>query len=81
MLFSTPGYRPTSTQTGERLRSARHEIKRLDVYVHSNDQSLNLNTPESYELTVAAPHSTIEVRAKIYQMPARPQNVHCAMTD
>ncbi|KAK9799837.1 hypothetical protein WJX73_007713 [Symbiochloris irregularis] len=60
LIFSSPGYQPTGSQAGERLRSARHEIKRLDVYVHSNDQSLNLNTPESYELTVAAPHSTIE---------------------
>lgn len=36
-------------------------MHRLKVYVASNDQSLSLETDESYALTVTAPTSTLEV--------------------
>lgn len=46
----------------EKAELADKGIHRLKVYVTSNDQSLNLQTDESYALTVAAPTSTLEVR-------------------
>ena len=43
------------------MRAAECGIHRLKVYVASNDQSLNLQTDESYALIVSAPTSTLEV--------------------
>ena len=43
------------------MEVAEEGIHRLKVYVASNDQSLNLQTDESYALIVSAPTSTLEV--------------------
>jgi hypothetical protein len=45
----------------EKAELAEKGIHRLKVYVATNDQSLNLQTDESYALTVSAPTSTLEV--------------------
>lgn len=57
------GAPPTSLPATSMLKGlGRHEgaIRRVAVYVASNDQSLNLDTVESYVLTVSAPTTTIE---------------------
>ena len=43
------------------MSAAERGIHKLKVYVASNDQSLNLQTDESYALIVSAPTSTLEV--------------------
>ena len=45
----------------EKADLAEKGIHRLKVYVATNDQSLNMQTDESYALTVSAPTSTLEV--------------------
>lgn len=45
------------------LERKRHDrIKRLRVYVGSYDQSLGLQTDESYTLSIAAPTSSLQAR-------------------
>ena len=60
-LFDTDAHVPFSEASGERVRAAECGIHRLKVYVASNDQSLNLQTDESYALIISAPTSTLEV--------------------
>ena len=60
-IFGTPAHVPLSERSTERVEAAEQGIHRLKVYVASNDQSLNLQTDESYALTVSAPTSTLEV--------------------
>ena len=43
------------------MTDAEQGIHRLKVYVASNDQSLNLQTDESYALIISAPTSSLEV--------------------
>jgi len=62
IIFDTPAYVPRSHSVKEKAELADKGIHRLKVYVSSSDQSLNLQTDESYALTVAAPTSTLEVR-------------------
>ena len=54
------------------MEVAEQGIHRLKVYVASNDQSLNLQTDESYALIVSAPTSTLEVRSASAQMLLAP---------
>lgn len=61
-------------------------VHRLKVYVASNDQSLNLQTDESYALTVSAPTSTLEVSIAINcakntsTLPSnKPPNLRCCL--
>jgi hypothetical protein len=53
---------PPSDNLRDQAQNVEDGIHRLKVYVASNDQSLNLQTDESYALTVSAPTSTLEVR-------------------
>ena len=52
-------------QTSADKLERRHKgfIKKLEVHVELNDQSLNLETDESYALDIAAPHSHITVQS------------------
>ncbi|KAK9836128.1 hypothetical protein WJX81_003786 [Elliptochloris bilobata] len=50
----------TSALAGALGRSRHTRIKRLRVYVGSYDQSLNLQTDESYTLSIASPTSTLQ---------------------
>ena len=43
----------------------KHSITELNIYVASNDQSLNLQTDESYVLEIEAPTSSISVGQKL----------------
>lgn len=52
LMFSTPDYESQNPNTLSK-RHKQHIIKHLDVYVYSFDQSLNLDTDESYTLTVS----------------------------
>ena len=61
IIFGTPAHVPASERSIERVGVAEQGIHRLKVYVASNDQSLNLQTDESYALIVSAPTSTLEV--------------------
>ena len=61
LIFGTPAHVPVSEKSIERVGVAEEGIHRLKVYVASNDQSLNLQTDESYALIVSAPTSTLEV--------------------
>lgn len=61
LIFGTPAHVPLSGISIERVEVAEEGIHRLKVYVASNDQSLNLQTDESYALIVSAPTSTLEV--------------------
>ena len=61
LIFGTPAHVPVSEKSIERVGVAEEGIHRLKVYVASNDQSLNLETDESYVLIVSAPTSTLEV--------------------
>jgi len=74
LLFDTPSYLPPEEAAAaaascpgapgaELAHGKRGRIKRLRVYVGSYDQSLNLQTDESYALAVAAPTSTLQARA------------------
>lgn len=64
LIFDTEAYTPATDATYARVEAVeRKGIHRLKVYVASNDQSLNLETDESYALTVTAPTSTLEARA------------------
>ena len=48
------------------LERRRHDrIKRLRVYVGSYDQSLGLQTDESYTLSIAAPTSSLQARPRL----------------
>ena len=60
-LFDTDAHVPFSEASGGRVSAAERGIHKLKVYVASNDQSLNLQTDESYALIVSAPTSTLEV--------------------
>ena len=60
-IFGTPAHVPVSERSTERVKHAEQGIHRLKVYVAFNDQSLNLQTDESYALIVSAPTSTLEV--------------------
>ena len=48
-------------------RGKRHKnkITELNIYVASNDQSLDLQTDESYVLEIEAPTSSLSVRQKL----------------
>lgn len=61
IIFETAAYVPRSHSMKEKAELAEKGIHRLKVYVATNDQSLNLQTDESYALTVSAPTSTLEV--------------------
>lgn len=61
IIFETAAYVPRSHSMKEQAELADKGIHRLKVYVATNDQSLNLQTDESYALTVSAPTSTLEV--------------------
>ena len=51
-MFDTPDYEQSDSNTLSKKHKHR-SIERLDVYVYSFDQSLNLDTDESYTLTVS----------------------------
>ena len=51
-MFDTPDYEQSDSNTLSKKHKHRN-IERLDVYVYSFDQSLNLDTDESYTLTVS----------------------------
>ena len=64
LIFDTEAYAPTTAATLDRLAAVKRKgVHHLKVFVASNDQSLNLETDESYALTVAAPTSTLEVHS------------------
>lgn len=79
LVFGTPSYLPEAalcadftaeTQGNGSLAAAlgrgkHRKIKRLRVYVGSYDQSLNLQTDESYALSISAPTSTLQVRSHL----------------
>lgn len=60
-IFGTPAHVPVSERSTGRVKQAEQGVHRLKVYVALNDQSLNLQTDESYALIVSAPTSTLEV--------------------
>ena len=51
-MFDTPDYEQSDSNTLSK-KHKKHNIEHLDVYVYSFDQSLNLDTDESYTLTVS----------------------------
>ncbi len=51
-MFDTPDYEQSDSNMLSKKRKKKHKIEHLDVYVYSFDQSLNLDTDESYTLTV-----------------------------
>lgn len=59
LMFDTPDYEQSDSNTLSKKHKHR-SIERLDVYVYSFDQSLNLDTDESYTLTVEAPVSVLQ---------------------
>ncbi len=63
IIFDTAAYVPKSRRMKEKADLAEKGIHRLKVYVATNDQSLNMQTDESYALTVSAPTSTLEVHS------------------
>lgn len=60
-IFGTPAHVPITERSISRVTDAEQGIHRLKVYVASNDQSLNLQTDESYALIISAPTSSLEV--------------------
>ncbi|DBA89255.1 TPA: hypothetical protein ACH3X1_016396 [Trebouxia sp. C0004] len=59
LMFDTPDYQQSDSNTLSK-KHKHHNIERLDVYVYSFDQSLNLDSDESYTLTVEAPVSVLQ---------------------
>ena len=51
-MFDTTDYEQSDSNTLSK-KHKHHNIEHLDVYVYSFDQSLNLDTDESYTLTVS----------------------------
>lgn len=55
------------------LSRKRKHVAKLKVSVESRDQSLGLDTDESYNLKISSPHSTLKVRicnkAKLHYCP------------
>jgi len=51
-MFDTPDYEQSDSNMLSK-KHKKHNIEHLDVYVYSFDQSLNLDTDESYTLTVS----------------------------
>lgn len=77
-LFDTDAHVPFSEASGGRVSAAERGIHKLKVYVASNDQSLNLQTDESYALIVSAPTSTLEVSHNIPSSDTQsPQPASC----
>ena len=66
LIFGTPAYQPVTARAVERAELAEERVKSLKVYVASNDQSLNLETDESYTLQISAPHSSLSVRLHFF---------------
>lgn len=64
-MFGTASHEQ-SDSNGLTKRRKHHTIERLDVYVYSFDQSLNLDTDESYTLTVS-------LNTQIYLLNLTPQ--------
>ncbi len=50
-MFDTPDYEQSDSNMLSK-KHKKHNIEYFDVYVYSFDQSLNLDTDESYTLTV-----------------------------
>ena len=51
-MFDQPNYEDSAKSTVSNRHHKHSNIEYLDVYVYSFDQSLNLDTDESYTLTV-----------------------------
>ena len=51
-MFDQPNYEDSAKSTVSKRHHKHSNIEYLDVYVYSFDQSLNLDTDESYTLTV-----------------------------
>ena len=94
MIFGTPSYLPkealctdftAETQGNGSLAAAlgrgkHRKIKRLRVYVGSYDQSLNLQTDESYALSISAPTSTLQVRSLLARRAPSPGAATTSLT-
>ena len=52
-IFSTPSYETNKDAELQRIKHLDGRIDALHVYVQSSDQSLNLETDESYTLIVS----------------------------
>ncbi|KAL0048809.1 hypothetical protein WJX82_011636 [Trebouxia sp. C0006] len=59
LMFDITDYEQSDSNTLSK-KHKHHNIEQLDVYVYSFDQSLNLDTDESYTLTVEAPVSVLQ---------------------
>ena len=53
-MFDMPDYEALDNSALSKRHHKHSNIEYLDVYVYSFDQSLNLDTDESYTLTVSA---------------------------
>ena len=51
-MFDQPNYQDSAKSTVSNGHPKHSNIEFLDIYVYSSDQSLNLDTDESYTLTV-----------------------------
>ena len=51
-MFDKPDYEASVKSTVSKRHHTHNRVEYLDVYVYSFDQSLNLDTDESYTLTV-----------------------------
>lgn len=54
LMFDMPDYEALDNSALSKRHHKHSNIEYLDVYVYSFDQSLNLDTDESYTLTVSA---------------------------
>ncbi|KAK9805226.1 hypothetical protein WJX72_007110 [[Myrmecia] bisecta] len=66
LIFETPSAQPASAARTLRQHAQQHGaelVKALEVTVHSVDQSLDLATDESYNLTVHAPTATLSANS------------------
>lgn len=52
LMFDKPDYEASVKSTVSKRHHTHNRVEYLDVYVYSFDQSLNLDTDESYTLTV-----------------------------
>ncbi|KAK9866414.1 hypothetical protein WJX84_011212 [Apatococcus fuscideae] len=67
-IFSTPSYETDRKAEIQRIEHLDGRIDALHVYVQSSDQSLNLETDESYTLIVQSPLSWITASSVKLQM-------------
>lgn len=64
-MFDKPDHEELDDSASSKRHHKHDSIEHLDVYVYSFDQSLNLDTDESYTLTVGSPPQSAMIDVKM----------------